>query len=103
MSGRRRIRAFAPCRDCGQMTIWRDRPGENYMVSDEVWAAAGMDASHIPDDDAPDSEHYYLCIGCLEARLGRELAAGDFTDVPLNRRTGTQTPRLRDRLQRSSN
>ena len=27
----------------------------------------------------------YLCIGCLERRLGRELVLADFTDVPVNR------------------
>ena len=28
---------------------------------------------------------YFLCIGCLERRLGRLLTPLDFTDAPLNR------------------
>jgi hypothetical protein len=44
---------------------------EDFMVHDEIWAAAGMDRG-------------YLCVGCLEARLGRELTRADFTDVPVN-------------------
>jgi hypothetical protein len=25
-----------------------------------------------------------LCVGCLEKRIGRELAKADFTEVPIN-------------------
>jgi hypothetical protein len=42
------------------------------MVRDSVWQAAGMTARG------------YLCIGCLEARLGRQLHRRDFTAVPVN-------------------
>jgi hypothetical protein len=42
-----------------------------------------------------------LCIGCLEARLGRELEATDFTDCPLNDEKRTRgSARLRNRLNR---
>ena len=57
MSNRRKVKATAACADCGMFTIWRGRPDEYYMVAGEVWDAAGMDSG-------------YLCIGCLEDRLG---------------------------------
>src|SRR5262245_59749408 len=50
------------CADCRRCT-W----GEVYMVHDHLWEAAGM---------APDGG--FLCIGCLETRLGRRLAPADF-------------------------
>jgi len=43
------------------------------MVHDEVWAAAGM---HEHDG--------WLCVDCLERRLGRQRTADDLQDVPLN-------------------
>ena len=52
-------------------TIWRGRPDEYYMVAGEVRDAAGMDSG-------------YLCIGCLEERLGWRLGPWDFTDATVN-------------------
>jgi len=43
------------------------------MVHDAVWARAGMY-----------SNGGFLCIGCLEKRLGRTLRPSDFTDAPIN-------------------
>jgi hypothetical protein len=64
------------CADCGSDTL-SPEPGElaeYYAVHDSLWAEAGM---------APDGG--YLCIGCLEARLGRRLYRADFPDqVPIN-------------------
>jgi hypothetical protein len=62
------------CTDCGTETlsVEPDVPTEYYMVHDDVWEAARM-----PD-------HGFLCIGCLEARLGRQLHSGDFTECPMN-------------------
>jgi hypothetical protein len=62
-------RHFA-CVDCGADTL---RLGEYYMVWRDVWAAAG-----------PDCDDGMLCIGCLEARLGRRLSTLDFTDASIN-------------------
>lgn len=87
------------CRDCGTETLptaW-DRRAEYYMVHDHLWQAAGMGAV----DGC-------LCIGCLEARLGRELAPDDFTDAPVNDPErldqryawAYRTPRLQSRLTR---
>lgn len=100
MSNSRRSKASCPCDDCGTPTFRLDRPDEYYMVTQDVWAEAGMDPDHIPDDDAwTGPDHHYLCIGCLEARLGRQLTAEDFTSVPVNTLAfGWKTGRLLDRL-----
>jgi hypothetical protein len=36
----------------------------------------------------------FLCVGCLEKRLGRELTAEDFPDAPINHQHDLDTPRL---------
>jgi len=77
--------AIAPCRDCGIETLaeeWGEH-SEYYMVHDAVWAQAGM---------APGGG--YLCVGCLEQRLGRRLNPGDFPAVPLNDPGLPSTPRF---------
>lgn len=53
------------CVDCGENVSDLDEYA--YMVSDAVWAAAGLE----PNDGK-------LCIGCIEQRLGRTLVASDF-------------------------
>ena len=45
---------------------------EFYIVKDEVWLNA------VPD------KRGYLCIGCLEKRLGRQLTYDDFTVALIN-------------------
>lgn len=68
--------AWDPCPDdCDHTGRW-----EWYMVLDAVWVAAG----------APSA----LCIGCLERRLGRELCAADFADLPINEPHDSDSPRL---------
>lgn len=62
------------CHDCDTDT----NPSEYYMVRDHVWEQAGMVARRRYDD------HVYLCVGCLEKRLGRELRSDDFTGAPVN-------------------
>jgi hypothetical protein len=70
------------CGDCGIDTI---AIGEYYMVRDDLWPLDRLDGM--------------LCIGCLERRLGRELAATDFDDAPVNRDPGDfRSRRLRARL-----
>lgn len=74
------------CLDCGVDT---DAIDEYYMVHDALWreGAAGDRAQ--------------LCIGCLEARLGRTLTAADFTDAEVNSvDLARRSTRLRDRLTR---
>ncbi|UTI62234.1 hypothetical protein NBH00_12735 [Paraconexibacter antarcticus] len=82
----------APCEDCATDTMpctnrpWcrHDGAWERYMVSHTVWAQAGAPAG-------------YLCVGCLEMRLGRFLTAADFIDVAINEATPWDTPRLASR------
>jgi hypothetical protein len=52
------------------------------MVTDEVWAQAA-------------GENGWLCVGCLEDRLGRELEPADFTQLPVNDDEETDSVRLR--------
>jgi hypothetical protein len=106
-----------PCDDCGTPTSPRGGLGEYYMVTGETWAAAGMHPEHVTWVHGDGSWRRYatdghghitggpfpsefLCVGCLEERLGRELSGADFTDCPLNRMHERQTARLRDRIER---
>ena len=76
------------CVDCSVNTLDND---EYYMVHDDLWNSAGMDG-----------DGGMLCIGCLEARLGRELTSADFMDAPCNSDGwSAQSPRLRDRIARN--
>jgi hypothetical protein len=69
------------CIDCGCDTVKRRRGrNEYYMVRDDVWTSARM-------------QDGMLCIGCLEARLGRRLMAHDFIDAPINDPSPLDTPR----------
>jgi hypothetical protein len=64
---------------------------EWYMVEDELWLAAIGGDRFIR----------FLCIGCLEVRLGRRLLPTDFpSDVPINQMHRASSPRLRDRMTR---
>lgn len=54
------------------------------MVHDRIWHGAGS-----PDD--------FLCRSCLESRLGRRLASGDFTAAPINQVSPWDTPLLAQR------
>jgi hypothetical protein len=68
------------CAACGA-----DTEHEFYMVHDTVWGAA----AELGDA--------FLCIVCLERRLGRTLTPQDFTDAPVNAPSPADTPRLRNR------
>lgn len=80
------------CVDCGVNTA---EINEYYMVNDVIWLRA-TGALNMRDEDAEGM----FCIGCLEARLGRKLNAGDFTDCPLNVEAErfVKSPRLLDRM-----
>ncbi len=56
------------CNDCQVDT---EELQEYYMVHGRLWDKAGM-------------QDGFLCVGCLEVRLGRLLTAEDFTDCLLN-------------------
>ena len=71
-----------PCKDCGINTlpIYGEARAEFYMVTNEIWAAVGAGQG-------------FLCIGCLEARLGRILTPADFIECGLNNLDTADTPR----------
>jgi|SRR6516164_6890082 hypothetical protein len=67
------------CVDCGLGTMTAH---EWYMVKDAVWELAWVDRRKSWYDKAPGAQ--VLCVGCLEARLGRQLTREDFTGAPCN-------------------
>ncbi|MGW9238048.1 hypothetical protein ACWGRL_04820 [[Kitasatospora] papulosa] len=78
------------CKDC---RVDVRMISEWYTVHDHVWAQAGT------------CQQGYLCIGCLETRIGRPLTSHDFTDAPVNRHNsgkwGRRSTRFTDRLART--
>jgi hypothetical protein len=70
------------CCDCCVDTI---AMGEFYAVSDAVWQQANPGFVR------------FLCIGCLERRLGRKLVPADFLGVPINKSPGN-SDRMNNRL-----
>ena len=79
------------CADCGFDTT----DHEYYMVRNDVWAQA------IGHEIPPQDDGVYLCIGCLEKRIGRTLSRRDFIDCPLNTEADwPRSARLRNRLRR---
>jgi hypothetical protein len=67
------------CVACGLGTI---TAGEWYMIRREVWEQAWEGRRKSWHLKVLGVE--ILCVGCLEKRIGRELAKGDFTEVPIN-------------------
>lgn len=61
----------APCLDCRKDTI--HDLNEYYHVHDDVWKQSGVEP-----------RGGFLCIGCLEKRIGRQLDYKDFGDAPIN-------------------
>jgi len=56
----------SPCADCGGH-------GYGYMLRDSLWVLVNRG-----------SRDGFLCLPCVERRLGRPLRRDDFTDVPIN-------------------
>lgn len=72
------------CLDCARDT---SKMKEHFYVSLSVWKLAH------------DSERGMLCIGCLEARIGRMLTPLDFTDAHINDpKRNEMSDRLRSRI-----
>jgi hypothetical protein len=69
--------------------------GEYYMVHDEIWEQAVGNDEAFPDEH---THRAYLCIGCIEARLGRELTPQDFIACPINMYDHLHSDRLNDRI-----
>ena len=80
------------CQDCGHDTkLIRER----YMVRESIWESAIWERGPAT----------MLCVGCLEARLGRRLGHEDFINCPLNYGDGMierHSQRLIHRLTRSN-
>jgi hypothetical protein len=76
------------CADCGINT---NAIGEWYMVQDALWEQAWAGRQR--------QEKEFLCLGCLEGRIGRSLVASDFKDVPVNGPADPEiSARMRNRL-----
>jgi hypothetical protein len=87
---------ISSCADCG---IGTNTLGENYMVNPEVWEQAWAGRRKSWHGKLPGTE--ILCIGCLEARIGRTLMRIDFTNCLLNTDpTEHRSERLRNRMRR---
>ena len=64
-----------PCKDCGcEVSPVRDGKRLTWKVSDRTWRKAGMKAQ----GKRPIGTGEFLCFGCLEDRLGRELTLLDY-------------------------
>lgn len=61
------------------------------MVDDFVWIAAGMPFVAVHEHEGQTG---FLCVRCLERRVGRQLRPGDFTDAPINEPCPWDTPVL---------
>lgn len=91
------VKFHPQCDDCGVKTNPLhpdDTPTETtpeyYMVQDELW----VQARKQPVNGKPELlVTATLCIGCLEARLGRQLVAADFQYT-----IGKLSARLQDRV-----
>jgi hypothetical protein len=77
------------CADCGMHTSAK---GEWYLLRNEIWEQAwpGTASDQV-------GEGHFLCIGCVEARLGRKLTRADF-DHPERWPSWRLSKRLQDRL-----
>ena len=81
------------CGDCGMNTV-----NEYYMVHNHVWEAAGKPKAWKPTQPASEYDGGgFLCIGCLEQRLGRQLTPADFTECLINKPNPSDTERLANR------
>jgi hypothetical protein len=85
-----------PCRDCENNTVPLSGNREYYEVKDEVWQEAWPDSGTGQEDNGPDGK--FLCIGCLESRLGRMLVRSDFKEMPANNPSPWYSDRLNSRL-----
>jgi hypothetical protein len=73
------------CADCEVETR---ALGETYMVHHWLWfQATGQATVTTPNGNQTfrRDQMYFLCVTCLEARLGRILTSADFTNCGLNR------------------
>jgi hypothetical protein len=98
-----RVLGGGACCDCGMETMPQGRkPGthEQFIVKDEIWAAAGMKLGKRNPKTHELVGGGFLCVGCFEKRLGRRLSAADINPITLGHLLSTPwaTERLRSRI-----
>lgn len=72
------------CRGCGILT---NKIGEHYYIDSRLWLQANRQHNGM------------MCIGCVEARIGRSLTPKDFIPCPLhNPKKYFLSTRLKNRL-----
>jgi hypothetical protein len=61
------------------------KPGthEQFICKDAVWAAAGMRPGKINPRNNELVGGGFLCVGCIEIRLGRRLTVDDFNPITI--------------------
>lgn len=97
MFGRAKPIQVIACNECGDWLMTRPPAsifgtgsgweGEWFMVKARVWQKGQRKG-----------KCRFLCVGCLERRLGRKLQAADFMRSAKVNFNGTKTPRLRRRM-----
>jgi hypothetical protein len=96
-------RGTALCCDCGMNTMppGKPKPGtfEQFVVKDEVWIAAGMMPGKVDPKTCVLVGGGFLCVGCIENRLGRRLTIDNFKPIVIGLAISDiwSTPRLRSR------
>jgi len=84
-----------PCADCGMNTCPLDGEREYYEVRDRLW-----DQVQAPGIGQTDNgtDGFFLCVLCLEGRLGRKLEFEDFKPFAANVPSPWLSNLLNDRL-----
>lgn len=75
------------CCVCKERTWRTARGGMDYMLKDEVWAAAGFTRTDL------------ACLFCFEDTIGREVNEDDFSDAIVNHATVALMQRWRKRAE----
>jgi hypothetical protein len=84
LAGNKNSRRKWLCLDCGLDT---GKAGEHFFLIDEVWSLTGLGHKGM------------LCVEDIEKRIGRQLAASDFSNAYINRPNhGFKSDRLRSRM-----
>lgn len=81
------LRPYFFCMDCGKDTL---ESHELYSLPRPLWRKINPVIARM------------LCLDCAERRLGRELAAADFSKAPINTEQAAICPALALRLIRSN-
>jgi hypothetical protein len=95
---------FQVCQDCS-IDAWRQQESgrvahEDFYVQDDLWdAVCPDDAVEMWEEDGATFRvgKFVLCIGCFEARLGRQLTRQDFKCPPSRQFGVPPTYRFRSR------